>query len=123
MKSGMVATAIFIVSFAGTTACLALIALTPHERQPVGLRFEDVARFLPMQASLTIVGALIVWRRSRNRVAWLLSAAPVTSSAHLFAAGYAVHGVFSDTSLPRADIAAWGFSWLWAGYAVCLAVI
>ncbi|OLC52643.1 MAG: hypothetical protein AUH85_16560 [Chloroflexi bacterium 13_1_40CM_4_68_4] len=111
MKSGMVATAIFIVSFAGTTACLALIALTPHERQPVGLRFEDVARFLPMQASLTIVGALIVWRRSRN------------PSAHLFAGGYAVQGVCGDTPLPRADIAAWVFSWLGAGYAVCLAFI
>src|SRR5207245_5014433 len=88
-----------------------------------GLRFEDVARFLPMQASLTIVGALIVWRCPLNRVGWLLSAAGLISSAHLFAGGYAVQGVFGDTPLPRADIAAWVFSWLGAGYAVCLAFI
>ena len=117
------AAAISVASFVSTGACLALIALTPHERQPVGLRFEDIARFLPMQASLTVVGALIVWRRPRNRVGWLLSAAAVISSAQLFAAGYAVHGVFGDTNLPRADIAAWIFAWLGAGVALCLALV
>ena len=112
MKNAVAAASILVASVAGTAACIAFVALTPHERIPVGLRVQDVSRFLAMQVSLTVVGALIVWRRPHNRVGWFLSAAAVLSAAQLFAAGYAVHGVFGDTPLPRPEIAAWIFVWL-----------
>ena len=123
MRSTVAAAAVLITSFTGTVACVALIALTPNERIPLGLRLEDVARFLPMQASLTVVGTLILWRRPENRVGWLLSTAAALSAVQLFAAGYAVHGVFGDTSLPHPEIAAWIFVWLDGSVALGLGLI
>jgi hypothetical protein len=123
MKSAVAAIVILLLSLAGTAACLTLIAMTPHERIPIGLRLEDVARFLPMQTSFTVVGALIVWRRPRNRIGWFLSAGAVLSAAQLFAAGYAVYGVFGDAELPRPEIAAWIFVWLDSSVALALALI
>lgn len=123
MRSAVAAGAVFLASAAGTVGCLALIALTPRERVPVGLRVEDVARFVVLQASLTLVGALIVWRRPGNRVGWFLSAAAVCSAVQLFAAGYAVHGILGDAALPRAELAAWSFAWLGVALGLFLGLV
>jgi len=56
MRSALAAIAVLLLSLAGTVACIALITLTPYARIPIGLRLEDVARFLPMQMSFTVVG-------------------------------------------------------------------
>ena len=123
MRSAFAAIAVLLLSLAGTVACIALITLTPYARIPIGLRLEDVARFLPMQMSFTVVGALIVWRRPRNRIGWLLSVGAVLSATQLFAAGYAVNGIFGDLALPRPEIAAWIFVWLDASVALALGLI
>jgi len=112
MSSGIAAAAIVITSVAGTATGLTLNALTPQEGVPAGLRFEDIAVHLLLQASLTFVGALIVWRRPEHRIGWFLSAAAVVSAVLYLAGGYCVYGLIGHAPLPRPDIAAWVFTWL-----------
>jgi hypothetical protein len=111
MKSGFAAATILLCSVAATATGLALMALTPQERVPAGMRVEDAAVHLLLQASLTLVGVLVVWRRSGNRVGWLLSAAALVSAAQYLFAGYSVYGLLSDARPPRADLAAWVYTW------------
>src|SRR5881628_2328807 len=103
MKSAVAATAILIASFAGTALGMTLMALTPQERLPVGFRLEDAARFLLMQASLTAVGALIVWRRPANRIGWLLSAAALRSAGQSLGPGNATRALLGGGSLSRLE--------------------
>jgi hypothetical protein len=124
MRSALAATAILLTGVAGTAAGMTLMALSP-EPLPVGFRFEDSARFLLMQASLTFVGALLVWRRPQNRIGWLLSAAALLSAGQYVGAGYATYGLLGGGSLPRADIAAWFYTWSggWLGIPIGLVVL
>lgn len=123
MRSGIAAAAIAVTSAAGTATGLTLNALTPQERVPAGLRFEDVAVHMLLQASLTLVGALIVWRRPENRIGWFLSAAALLSAALYLSAGYCVYGLFGAAPVPRPDIAAWLFTWLGGGLGLPLALV
>jgi hypothetical protein len=112
MKSAIAAAAIVLVSAAGTATGLTLNVLTPQDQVPAGLRFEDIAVHLLLQASLTFVGALIVWRRPENRIGWFLSAAAVVSAVLYLVAGYCVYGLIGHAPLPRPEVAAWVFTWL-----------
>ncbi|HEY6201632.1 MAG TPA: hypothetical protein VI056_01190 [Candidatus Limnocylindria bacterium] len=112
MKSGIAAAAIVLISAGGTATGLTLNALTPQDLVPAGLRFEDIAVHLLLQASLTSVGALIVWRRTENRIGWFLSAAAVVSAVLYLVSGYTVYGLIGHAPVPRPEIAAWVFTWL-----------
>ncbi len=102
---------IFAVTSAATTFGLIFIFLAPYEHLPAGLRPEDVARFVPLQISLTAVAALIVWRRPENRIGWFLSLAAIGNALLIFELGYAVYGLLSEPRLPGPLIAAWLFTW------------
>jgi hypothetical protein len=69
--------------------------------------------FLP----LTLVGALLAWRRPENPIGWLLSAFGLLGALNAFARAYATRGLTIDPgSLPGADFAGWFQSWEWAVY-------
>jgi hypothetical protein len=69
--------------------------------------------FLP----LTLVGALLAWRRPENPIGWLLSAFGLLGALNPFARAYATRGLTIDPgSLPGADFAGWFQSWEWAVY-------
>ena len=122
MSRGIAAAAIVLASVAGTAAGLTLNALTPQEGLPPGLRFEDIAVHLILQASLTFVGALIVWRRPENRIGWFLSAAAVISAVLYLVGGYTVYGLIGHAPVPRPDIAAWVFTWLGGSLGLTMAL-
>jgi hypothetical protein len=69
--------------------------------------------FLP----LTLVGALLAWRRPGNPIGWLLSAFGLLGAFNAFARAYATRGLtIAPGSLPGADVAGWFQSWEWAVY-------
>jgi hypothetical protein len=123
MRSGFAAAAILLCSVAATATGLGLMAVTPQERVPAGMRVEDAAVHLLLQASLTLVGVLVVWRRPGNRVGWLLSAGALLSAAQFLFAGYSVFGLLSDAPPPRADLAAWVYTWSGAWLGLPLALV
>jgi signal transduction histidine kinase len=58
--------------------------------------------------TLSAVSAVIVWRRPRNRLSWVLVATMLAAALWAFAAAYAVRGlVVVPGSLPVAETAAW----------------
>jgi hypothetical protein len=123
MKSGFAAAAILLCSVGATATGLALTALTPQERVPAGMRVEDAAVHLLLQASLTLVGVLVVWRRPGNRVGMLLSAGALLSAAQYLFAGYSVYGLLGDAPPPRADLVAWVYTWSGAWLGLPLALV
>lgn len=59
-----------------------------------------------------VVGALVVSRRPRNRVGWILSGITFGVGVSLFAPAYARYGlVTAPGSLPAAEVAAWVGAW------------
>jgi hypothetical protein len=69
--------------------------------------------FLP----LTLVGALLAWRRPENPIGWLLSTFGLLGALNAFATAYATRAsTIGPGSLPAADVAAWFQSWEWAVY-------
>lgn len=125
MRSRVAAAAVVLISAAGTATGLTLNVLTPQELVPAGLRFEDIAVHLLLQASLTFVCALIVWRRPENRIGWFLAAATVLSAVLYLVGGYSVYGLIGHAPWPRPDIAAWMFTWLggWLSLPMALTVL
>jgi hypothetical protein len=60
------------------------------------------------------VGALLVYRRPRNRVGWVLFASGMSSAVQVLVEEYAIYGIVGRTTpLPGALIAGWLESWLW----------
>lgn len=69
--------------------------------------------FLP----LTLVGAVLAWRRPENAIGWLLSAFGLLGALNAFANAYATRATtISPGSLPGADVAVWFQSWEWTLY-------
>jgi hypothetical protein len=93
---------------AGLAVSLALIA------GALGLASNTYGfTFLP----LSLVGALLAWRRPENPIGWLLSAFGLLGTLNAFARAYATRGLTIDPgSLPGADVAGWFQSWEWAVY-------
>ncbi|MDP9276002.1 MAG: hypothetical protein M3O99_10475 [Chloroflexota bacterium] len=106
-----------------TTTGIALVAVTPSDRIPVGFRLGDVVTYLTMPASLSIVGWLIAVRRPSNPIGWALSCAGAVIAAQFLAGGYAVRALFAPTPLPGGDVAAWIFNWSGSLIALMLATL
>ena len=69
--------------------------------------------FLP----LSLVGALLAWRKPENPIGWLLSAFGLLGVLNAFANAYATRATtIAPGSLPGADVAVWFQSWEWAVY-------
>ena len=107
----------WLISIIATGIGLALVALTPPDRVPVGFRFEDALSYLLQPLAAVTVGAIVTWRRPENPVGWLLAAVGWISSWQYLTVGYAIYGLFGDVRLPLADVSAWLFSWsgMWVG--------
>ena len=66
--------------------------------------------FLPF----ALVGALILWRKPRNTIGWLLSATAVSAGLGSFAQQYALYGIVTTGGPhPLVGLAAWLASWVW----------
>ena len=66
---------------------------------------------------LSLVGALLAWRRPESPIGWLLSAFGLLGALNAFAHAYATRGLtIAPGSLPGADVAGWFQSWEWAVY-------
>lgn len=66
--------------------------------------------FLPF----ALVGTLILWRKPRNTIGWLLSTAAVGAGLGTFAQQYAFNGLVTGGGpLPLVGLAAWLASWVW----------
>ena len=61
---------------------------------------------------ITLVGAVIVARRARNAVGWLLLFTGVWGAVRSFTAEYAIAGLRAPGSLPGPEWAAWLSSWM-----------
>ena len=69
--------------------------------------------FLP----LSVVGAVLAWRRPENPIGWLLSAFGLLGALNAFVNAYATRATtIAPGSLPGADVAVWFQSWEWAVY-------
>jgi hypothetical protein len=109
--SRRLAIGVWIVSMAMIAIGLTLIGLVPAGRAPAGATLGDALPILPLPLSAATVGAVIGWQRPGNRIGRLLSLLGLTPSLQVLAAGYAAFGLFSEHSLPQANVAAWLFSW------------
>jgi hypothetical protein len=107
----------WLISIIATGIGLALVALTPPDRVPVGFRFEDALSYLLQPLAAVTVGAIVAWRRPENPVGWLLAAVGWISSWQYLTVGYAIYGLFGEVRLPLAAVSAWLFSWsgMWVG--------
>jgi hypothetical protein len=111
LRSSAIASALAIWSFVATAVGIALVALTPSDRIPVGFRLGDVVTYLSMPTSLSIVGWLVAVRRPHNPIGWSLALAGAASAVQFLAGGYAVRALFAPTPLAGGEIAAWIFNW------------
>ena len=60
------------------------------------------------------VGAILVYRRPRNKVGWILLTSGTLAAIQTFAEAYAIFGVVDRTTpLPGAIFAGWVQSWIW----------
>jgi hypothetical protein len=110
-RKSAIAAALTIWSVVATAIGIAMVALTPPDRIPLGFRLGDVISYLTMPASLSIVGWLIAVRRPSNPIGWALALAGAASALQFLAGGYAVRALFAATPLAGGDIAAWIFNW------------
>lgn len=66
--------------------------------------------FLPF----ALVGALILWRKPRNVIGWLLSTTALSAGLGSFAQQYALYGIVTAGGpFPLVGLAAWLASWVW----------
>ena len=123
LRSSAIASVVAMWSFVATAVGIALVALTPSDRIPVGFRLGDVVTYLSMPASLSIVGWLVAVRRPHNPIGWSLAFAGAASATQFLAGGYAVRALFAPASLAGGDIAAWIFNWCGSLIGVVLATL
>ncbi len=97
------------------TAALLLLGLSPREPLP-----EDEAGTLALEAVFglvllvyTVVGALILARRPRHPVGWLLAAIGFVNAVSSFVLGYARYALVAEPgSLPAGEAFAWLSAWV-----------
>jgi hypothetical protein len=113
---------------AGATAAMALaaillIAMAPEQPIFAGWAFRGYDVILAL--AIGGLGALIVSRRPRHLVGWLLLAAGITSGLQALADQYAVFAYARGIDSPAASLAAWIPQWIWITsiLAVSLAVV
>ena len=71
--------------------------------------------------SFTVVGALIVWKRSSNAVGWLFAAVGLLWASGDLASSYAYYGVVTEPgALPYVTLAAWYGEWFWLAWLLCI---
>ena len=71
--------------------------------------------------SFTIVGALIVWKRSSNVVGWLFATVGLLWATGDLASAYAHYGAVTDPgSLPFVTLAAWYGEWFWLAWLISM---
>jgi len=88
---------------------LGVVALTSVAFDP-RIAANAVSQLLPLLAFAT-VGAIIIWRRPRNRIGWLfLGVALLVASTHAGLA-YSEYALSIDTRFPGGAVAAWIASW------------
>jgi hypothetical protein len=99
--------------FAGSAALLAtgsaVGAVPSSAKLPAADRWDvlDVL-FSLVYLAFSLVGALIVSRRSENVVGWLFCAIGFVNAAWVFALGYAIRAVVGEANwLPAGQVAAW----------------
>lgn len=81
--------------------------------EPIPGLYSDLVYLFSAVVGAT-VGALIVARRRRNPIGWLLIAVPLSQVAEDVSVGYSAYGLITRPgALPASVFAAWLAQWLW----------
>jgi hypothetical protein len=92
------------------------LAVSRPARLPPGLEPFEPGQLLGSVSYLVFaeMGVLIAARRSDNRIGWLFIAIGSLFLFQLFAAEYALYGLYTDPgSLPAGAVMAWASTWPW----------
>ena len=106
------ATGAAVAGFAATSVLMALSWLFGYRDGLGAIWTQNEAPDLVVPFGITLVGAVIVARRDRNVVGWLLLFSGVWNAARSFSAEYAIAGLRAPGSLPGPQWAAWLSSWM-----------
>jgi len=91
-------------------------AAAAHAHLPPQLRAaQHYFRLTPIFAiSFAIVGALIVWRRPRNRIGWVCCGIGVLWGAEEFVLGFYSYVIYArHPAIPDAHLWGWLAGWVW----------
>ena len=107
-----IATGLAVAGLVATTVLMALSWLFGYRDGLSAIWTQQEAPDLVVPFGITVVGAVIVARRDRNAVGWLLLFTGVWDAARSFSAEYAIAGLWAPGSLPGPDWAAWLSNWM-----------
>jgi hypothetical protein len=103
---------IWLVTISFTLVGLALIAMTNGASVPGSYGFPGFTSLFAF--SFATVGAIVLVRRPRNVVGWVLLLAGLGAGFQTLYTEYAIVGIIAiPGSLPFAEIAAWLTAWAW----------
>jgi hypothetical protein len=89
--------------------CLSAAALGFYFKQSVT---RDDIFGIPFFAFAT-VGALVAYRRPRNRIGWILTVVGLAPTLAFFSSAYAYRGTLTEGGMPADWLLEWISSWLW----------
>ena len=110
------ALAVAAVALCGAGTNFSDTAVTAHARLPAQLRAaQHYFGLTPVFAiAFAIVGALIVWRRPRNRIGWVCCGIGVLWGVEEFVLGLYSYAVYAPhPPMPATHLVAWLASWIW----------
>jgi signal transduction histidine kinase len=110
------ALAVATVALCGAGTNFGDLAATAHGHQPAQLRAaQHYFGLTPIFAiSFAIVGALIVWRRPRNRIGWVCCGIGVLWGVEEFVLGFYSYAVYAPhPPIPATHLVTWLVSWIW----------
>lgn len=107
-----VGAAVLVLTIALAVPALTIVLALPLQSQDDGLleRVEQ-ACYVAGFATLAVTGSVLLHRRPRHPMGWLLAAAGLAQLLTTLAMGYATLAVFSERVLPAPFL--WATNWLW----------
>ena len=106
------ATVVAVAGVVATTVLMALSWLFGYRDGLSAIWTQNEAPDLVVPFGITVVGAVIVARRDRNAVGWLLLGTGIWDAVRSFSAEYAIAGLRTPGSLPGPQWAAWLSNWM-----------
>jgi signal transduction histidine kinase len=108
--------AVATIALCGAGTNFGDVAATAHTHLPPQLRAaQHYFGLTPIFAiSFAIVGALIVWRRPRNRIGWVCCGIGVLWGVEEFVLGFYSYAVYAPhPPIPATHLVAWLAGWIW----------